>query len=188
MRMIRERGVAAVLGGALVLGVGGCSTAPRSASEKVVLEDNAAGTIQRFLERDPSMQRFFDRSVGYAVFPTVGKGAIGVGGAYGRGIVYEDDRMIGYCDLTQGTIGFQLGGQAYSEIIFFDDAIALSNFRSGTLAFSAQATAVAASAGASADADYEAGVAVFTMTKTGLMYEASVGGQKFSFEGRGPSE
>ncbi len=130
------------------------------------------------------MQQLFDSASGYAVFPTVGKGAIGVGGAYGRGQLFEDGQVGGFCDLTQGTIGFQLGGQAYSELIFFETATALTRFRRGNFAFAAQASAVAATAGASADADYESGVIVFTMAKGGLMFEASVGGQKFNFESR----
>ncbi len=130
------------------------------------------------------MQELFDDAAGYAVFPSVGKGAIGVGGAYGRGELFEYGQVTGFCDISQATIGFQLGGQAYSELIFFETANALTRFRRGNFAFAAQVSAVAATAGVSADADYESGVIVFTMTKGGLMYEASVGGQKFSFESR----
>ncbi len=104
-----------------------------------------------------------------------------MGGAYGRGELFEDGTVTGFCDLTQGTIGFQLGGQAYSELIFFENRGALLHFKSGNFAFAAQASAVAATAGASTDADYESGVIVFTMAKGGLMFEASIGGQKFSF-------
>jgi len=139
-------------------------------------------TIDRFIDQDPSMEELFQDAYGYAVFPTVGKGAVGVGGAYGRGEVYEQGEMIGWADITQGTIGFQLGGQAYSEAIFFRNEWAMNDFKSGDLAFAAQASAVAATAGASADADYQDGVLVFTMTKGGLMYEASIGGQNFDFE------
>lgn len=139
-------------------------------------------TITRFSQRDPGLQRFFDKAYGYAVFPTVGKGAIGIGGAYGKGQVFERGRPIGTSKLVQVTIGFQWGGQAYSELVFFEDKAALARFKSGNLEFSAQASAVAIALGASATADYENGVAVFTMTKGGLMYEASIGGQSFSFE------
>ncbi len=130
------------------------------------------------------MQELFDDAAGYAVFPSVGKGAIGIGGAYGRGELFEYGYVTGFCDISQATIGFQLGGQAYSELIFFETANALTRFRRGNFAFAAQVSAVAATAGVSADADYEHGVIVFTMAKGGLMYEASVGGQKFSFEPR----
>lgn len=143
--------------------------------------------IANFKNTDPSMQVFFDKAHGYAIFPTVGKGGIGIGGAYGKGEVYEKGRMIGTTSLTQVTIGLQLGGQAYSEIIFFKDKATLNDFTGGNFEFSAQASAVAATAGASADADYSNGVAVFTIAKGGLMYEASVGGQKFSFTPNQPS-
>lgn len=138
-------------------------------------------TVAAFKNKDPSMKVFFDKAYGYAVFPTVGKGGIGIGGAYGKGKVYEQGRMIGTSSLTQVTIGFQLGGQAYSEIIFFKDKARLDDFTSGNFEFSAQASAVAVTAGASADADYDNGVAVFTLAKGGLMYEATIGGQKFGF-------
>lgn len=158
---------------------------PLSGSEKA--ENQPANdyktkeTIANFKNADPGLQVFFDKAYGYAVFPTVGKGGIGIGGAYGKGEVYEKGVMIGTTSLTQVTIGFQLGGQAYSEIIFFKDKATLDDFKTGNFEFSAQASAVAATSGASADADYSNGVAVFTLAKGGLMYEASIGGQKFSF-------
>jgi lipid-binding SYLF domain-containing protein len=140
-----------------------------------------AQTIATFKTNDPGLKRFFNEAAGYAVFPTVGKGGIGIGGAYGEGKVYRAGKYIGDTSLSQLTIGFQLGGQAYSEVIFFGSKAALDNFTAGNFEFSAQASAVAVTAGASADADYDGGIAVFTMAKGGLMYEASVGGQKFSF-------
>lgn len=161
--------------------LGACSTIPKTAADRQALRDEAQFTINEFQRRDPSMTELFETSYGYAVFPTVGKGAIGVGGAYGKGIVYEQGEMIGYCDLSQGTVGVQLGGQSYREVIFFQNMAALDRFTSGEFAFAAQASAVAATSGASADADFNDGVLVFTMAKGGLMYEASIGGQKFSF-------
>ncbi|HKK06599.1 MAG TPA: YSC84-related protein [Gammaproteobacteria bacterium] len=143
-----------------------------------------AQTIAKFKRKDPGLRSFFQHAYGYAVFPTVGKGGIGVGGAYGNGRVFERDRFIGRASLTQVTVGFQFGGQAYSEIIFFKDRAALARFKSGNLKFAAQASAVAVTAGAAANAAYERGVAVFTMEKGGLMYEATIGGQSFSFEPR----
>jgi lipid-binding SYLF domain-containing protein len=119
--------------------------------------------------------------VGYAVFPTVGKGAIGVGGARGKGWVYQGGVIVGKATLTQVTIGLQLGGQAYSEIVFFQTRQALDNFKLGHLKLDAQASAIALTARASADLAYRNGVAIVTMAKGGLMYEASVGGQKFSY-------
>jgi lipid-binding SYLF domain-containing protein len=142
----------------------------------------AQDTIAAFKTTDPGLSRFFDTAVGYAVFPTVGKGAVGIGGAAGSGILFEKGTAVGKAHLTQVTIGAQIGGQAYSEIIFFDTEPALTDFKKGRLAFAGQASAVAASAGASKDVNYQEGVAVFTQGKTGLMAEASVGGQKFRFE------
>ncbi len=166
----------------LVAGFSGCSTAPKSQQGKAELHQKVVETVARFKQQDPSLKQFFRAAYGYAVFPTVAKGGIGVGGAYGRGELFESGTMTGYCDLSQGTIGFQLGGQAYSELIFFETKQALDRFKSGNFAFAAQVSAVAATAGASADADYESGVVVFTLAKGGLMYEASIGGQKFDFE------
>lgn len=143
---------------------------------------DARQAIADFKKADPSLKRFFSSSYAYAVFPTVGKGGFGIGGAYGEGIVFRGGNAIGETSLTQLTIGFQLGGQAYREIIFFRDKATLRAFQQGSFELSAQASAVAATFGASADADFENGVAVFTLVKGGLMYEASVGGQKFGYE------
>lgn len=152
-----------------------------SASKKTAKSKETAAAIARFRGKDPSMKVFFNRCYAYAIFPTVGKGGIGIGGAYGKGEVYRKGRLIGRTSLSQLTIGFQLGGQAYSEIIFFKDKKAFNRFAGGNLKLSAQASAVAATAGAAANADYSDGVAIFTITKGGLMYEATVGGQKFSY-------
>jgi lipid-binding SYLF domain-containing protein len=142
----------------------------------------AAKAILEIKKADPEIQKFFDESAGFAVFPSVGKGGIGIGGAYGDGLVIVGDKVVGKTTLTQVTIGLQLGGQVYSEFIFFKDDVALGNFKRGNYELGAQASAVAATAGASADADYDKGVAIFTNTSGGLMYEASVGGQKFKYE------
>lgn len=144
-----------------------------------------AQVIRKFKAKDPGMARIFARAHGYAVFPTVGKGGIGIGGARGKGYVYQGGRLIGRSTLTQVTIGLQLGGQAYSEVVFFKTLEALENFKSGRLKLDAQASAVALTARASADLAYRNGVAIVTMAKGGLMYEASVGGQKFSFKAIG---
>jgi lipid-binding SYLF domain-containing protein len=158
----------------------GCATwNPNEAAET---EQAAKEAVMEFKKHDPSMKSFFDKAYAYAIYPTVGKGAMGVGGAYGSGAVYHGGKMIGYTSLSQVTIGFQFGGQAYREIIFFKNEKAFNKFKSGSLEFAAQATAVAATAGAAANASYANDVAVFTLIKGGLMYEASIGGQSFSFE------
>ena len=130
---------------------------------------------------DAGIQKFFDDSAGYAVFPSVGKGGIGIGGAHGKGLVIVGDKVIGKTSLTQFTVGLQLGGQVYSEFIFFKDAAALGQFQRGNFELGAQASAVAVTAGASATANYDKGVAIFTNAGGGLMYEATVGGQKFKY-------
>ncbi len=142
----------------------------------------AKNTIAVFKKADPGIAKFLNGSAGYAVFPTIGKGAIGIGGAGGSGVLFEGGKAIGKTSMAQVTIGFQLGGQSYSEIVFFETAAALDDFKKGEFALAAQVSAVAAAAGASANANYANGVAVFTVAKGGLMYEASVGGQKFNYE------
>ena len=138
--------------------------------------------IALFKVKDSSLERFFRDAAGWAVFPTIAKGGFIVGGARGDGVVYQKDEVIGYSVVSQGTIGLQIGGQTYSEIVFFQDEPALKHFKAGNAELSAQASAVAVTAGASADAGYAEGVAIFTMAKGGAMLEASIGGQGFSFE------
>jgi hypothetical protein len=166
-------------------------------------EDDYQEAINVFKKAGESAD-FFRTAYGYAVFPTIGKGGVGVGGAFGKGRVYEKGKYIGDASMSQVTVGFQLGGQAYSQIIFFKDQRALKEFTSGNFAFGAEASAVAitaaagakanttgSSAGASAgrhDAktvgDYHNGMATFTVAKGGLMYEATIGGQKFGYTPR----
>jgi lipid-binding SYLF domain-containing protein len=142
----------------------------------------AEKTVKTYKKTDPGLVPFFEKSAGYAVFSRVGKGGVGVGGAYGRGVLFEKGKATGKVSLTQLTVGLQLGGQAYSEIIFFETEKALTEFKGSNFAFSAQASAVALKSGASANAKYRDGVAVFTATKAGLMFEGSLGGQKFNYE------
>lgn len=138
--------------------------------------------LAAFKEKDSGIQNFIDKAAGYVVIPTVGKGGIGIGGARGKGILYEGGSPTAVVTLTQLSIGFQWGGQAYSEFIFFEDAATLNKFKEGNYELNAQASAVAVTAGASADASFDGGMAIFTQTKGGLMYEAAVGGQKFKVE------
>lgn len=147
-----------------------------------------AAVIAKMKEKDPGLAKVFDEAHGYAIFATVGKGAIGIGGARGKGNVYERGRRVGTSTLTQVSIGLQLGGQAYSEVIFFKDKTALDDFERGNFEFDAQASAVALTARASRDLAYNRGVAIVTMAKGGLMYEASVGGQKFTYKALGGKE
>ncbi|MDP6777626.1 MAG: lipid-binding SYLF domain-containing protein [Candidatus Latescibacteria bacterium] len=151
------------------------------AKDKETKKSKVPETIATFKKKDPDIASWFGKAYGYAVFPTVGKGGIWLGGAYGEGEVYTEGKLIGRTSLKQITVGFQLGGQSYSEIIFFKNKKALDSFTEGGFAFDAQVSAVAVTAGASKDAAYSSGVAVFTLAKGGLMYEASVGGQKSTF-------
>jgi lipid-binding SYLF domain-containing protein len=145
-------------------------------------DSDAQAVIAKFKEKDPGLAKVFSEAYGYVVFPTVGKGGIGIGGARGKGHVYEHGHLIGRSTLTQVTIGLQLGGQVYSEVVFLRDKDAMDSFKRGKLKLDGQASAVAVTARAAVDVGYRGGVAIVTMAKGGLMYEASVGGQKFSFD------
>ncbi len=153
---------------------------PTEKSAQSVL--NSRETIANFKSADPNLNLFFKEAYGYAVFHSVTKGGIGLGGAYSKGQVFEKGKFIGTIALHQITIGLQLGGQVFSEIIFFKDRETLEKFKANSLTLAAQASAIAADKGSSANIDYNAGVAVFTLGKSGYMVEASVGGQKFIFK------
>lgn len=183
-----KRGAVLLLVGGIVLLTAGCVSSlggwhgsPESVSGPSAGRYPLANeTLKRMESADPSLKSFVNNAYGYAVFPTVGKGGIGIGGAYGEGGLFHGGVMTARCRLYQATIGFQLGGQSYSELIFFKDKEKYIAFKNGQFAFAGQASAVAVTAGAAANAAYNGGVAVFTLTKAGLMYEASIGGQKFS--------
>jgi len=164
-------------------------------------EDDYAATVKIFRESAVS-QAYFNNAYGYAVFPRIGKGGLIIGGAYGEGQVYQNGQLAGRCSVTQLSIGFQLGGQAYSEIIFFQDKRAYDEFTSGSFEFDASASAVAVTASAQAQygttgtsagtsvgpttgqqlaAKYVKGMAVFVQIRGGFMFETAVGGQKFKY-------
>ena len=155
--------------------------AQSSSKDKKIVAD-AEDAKAAFIKADGLMSGIFSSSYGYVIFPNVGKGAIGIGGAAGNGAVYEQGSLIGMAKMTQASIGFQWGGQAYREIIFFETKSDLERFKQNKFEFSAQASAVAVTAGAAANVKYKDGVMIFSQTKGGLMYEASVGGQKFNFK------
>ena len=164
--------------------------------------DKYEDTIAVF-NKSEAVQPFFKNCYGYAVFPTVGKAGIGIGGSYGTGQVYQGGKVTGETSLIKATFGFQLGGQAFSQMIFFEDKRAYDEFTSGEFEFDASASAVAITAGvqakagtggatasatagpatgAQAKAGYHKGMVVFIHAKGGLMYEAAIGGQKFNFK------
>ena len=141
-----------------------------------------AKAILDIKKTDPGIEKFLNGAAGYAVYPKVGKGGIGIGGAHGKGLVIVNDKAIANTSLSQVTVGFQLGGQVYSQFVFFEDETSLGHFQRGNFELGAQASAVAVTLGASADANYDKGVAVFTHVSGGLMYEATISGQKFKYE------
>jgi lipid-binding SYLF domain-containing protein len=168
------------------------------------LADKFTDTIDVY-KKSGAVEPFFKSAYGYAVFPTIGKAGFGIGGSYGTGQVYQGGKVTGETSLIKATIGFQAGGQAFSEMIFFEDKRAYDEFTSGDFEFDAAASAVAitagvqakagtegATAGASAGpatgkqakASYHKGMAVFVHIKGGLMYEAAIGGQKFNFKAK----
>ena len=153
----------------------------QSEEKKNKIIEDAKEAKQDFIDGDWQMKKHFANAYGYVIYPNVGKGGIGIGGAAGNGVVWEQGNMIGMAKLSQVSVGFQWGGQAYREVIFFESKKELDRFKDNKVELSAQASAIAVTAGASADAKYVDGVMVFTMQKGGLMYEASVGGQKLKF-------
>jgi lipid-binding SYLF domain-containing protein len=148
--------------------------------EKLISESKTAkADIQK---ADPTMSKLFSTSNGYVIFPKIGKGALIVGGSGGNGVVYEKGKAIGTAKMAQVTVGAQAGGEAYREVIFFENKEALDRFKDSKVEFSGQVSAVAIKSGPSANAKYADGVAVFTQDLSGLMAEAAVGGQKFTYK------
>jgi lipid-binding SYLF domain-containing protein len=135
--------------------------------------------------RDPGLGNLLDSAYGYAVFPDIGKGGVIVGAAYGRGVLYEHGHQVGYLELNQGSIGAQLGGQTFAELIVFRDRFAVERLKAGSFELGANASAVALQSGAAASAAFADGVAVFTLPHGGLMAELSVSGQKLNYQPRG---
>lgn len=165
---------------ALVLSLSFSAASQLSNKDQKIVND-ARAAKEEFINSDGLMQNLFDNAYGYVILPNVGKGGMGIGGAAGNGAVFQNNSLIGMAKMTQVTIGFQWGGQAYREVIFFENKEDLDRFKENRLELSAQVSAVAVTAGASANAKYKNGVMIFTQAKGGLMYEASIGGQKFKF-------
>ena len=166
-----------------------CSTAPKTPSERRALSTSTSSFLTRAREADPSLSRFFDNCVGYAAIPEIGKGGVILGGAYGKGQLFDrQGRLTGYCDVSQGSIGAQIGGQSFGEVVFFETESAMADFKGGKFALAAQASAVALASGAGAAAKYDNGVAIFIVNPKGLMLEASVGGQQFGYQALADAE
>lgn len=150
-----------------------------SKMQKIIKDSEKAKS--KMIKMDMGLANFFTNAAGYVIFPNVGKGGFIIGGASGNGVVYEDGKMIGMADLKKLSVGLQAGGQAITEVIFFETADDLNEFKEGDFEFSAEASAVALKSGVAVNAKYKDGVAVFALPKAGLMADASVGGQKFEF-------
>jgi lipid-binding SYLF domain-containing protein len=159
----------------------GCSTAPTTTAEKDALVQKAQAERGEWNRIDPGVEDLAKKSQGFALFPEITKGGLGIGGGYGRGVVYERGQHIGYADLTQGSLGLQAGGQTYSEVIVFENEAAMQRFKQNAMNFSANASAIIANNGAAANARFVDGVAVFVRPITGAMAEASLGGQRTTY-------
>jgi lipid-binding SYLF domain-containing protein len=160
----------------------GCSTAPKTEAERKDLVATANGALKSMKTTDPGLETFMKNVYGYAIFPEVGKGGLIAGGAYGRGAVYEKGQFIGYSDVSQATIGLQAGGQTFRELIIFANQAAFDRFIGGQYSFAANASAVALKTGAASTAEFKNGVVVFTEPIGGLMFEAAIGGQQFTYQ------
>lgn len=158
-----------------------CAVAPPAIGEQAAVQQAAKATLLKVEAADTELAKQIHESLAYAVFPSVGKGAIGIGAAYGEGVFVEGGVLKGYCNVVQGSLGLQLGGQSYVEIVCLSTPQAVSHFKSGVYSLSAQATAVAISAGSGAQGSSLDGVAVFFRDAEGLMAEASVGMQEFHY-------
>lgn len=160
----------------------GCSTSPKTTEEKDKLESEAQKALSEMKAKDPSLDAFLKSSYGYAVFPSIGKGAVIVGGAYGKGVVFEAAKKYGFMDMTQASVGLALGGQSFKEIVACQDKDTFMRFISGKMTFDANFSAVAVKSGAASSTKFKNGVSVFADPNGGAMFEMSLSGQTFSFE------
>jgi lipid-binding SYLF domain-containing protein len=165
----------------LMIALAACATAPKTASGRSDLEASAETTLQTMRTKDPGLGALLQSAHGYAVFPEIGKGGMIVGAAYGRGILYERGQKVGYVELNQGSIGAQLGGQTFSELIVFRSEFDVAKLKAGNFSLGANASAVALTAGASASAEFDEAIVVFTLPRGGLMAELTVSGQQLNY-------
>lgn len=159
----------------------GCSTVPPTAEERNELVHRAEAERADWKKNDPEFDSFVGRRYGFAFFPEVTKGGAGIGGGYGRGVVYEQGQHIGYADITQGSVGLQLGGQTFSELIVFQDKYAMDRFKRNAMDFGASASGVVATTGTATNAPFVDGIAIFVKPLAGAMAEATIAGQRFTY-------
>ena len=156
--------------------------ATKDRKSQASIHDEAAAALKRLETKDPGLRQFLKKAYGYVVFPALGKAAVVVGGAYGRGLVFEKGKPVGYATIGKTTLGVDVGGDTFTEVIAFENREALERFKKGKLAFTANASAVLVKAGAAGTADYEKGAVAFVYVRGGMLLEASIGGQKFKFK------
>jgi lipid-binding SYLF domain-containing protein len=161
--------------------IGCTTTSPNSPSQRTAMEDEAKAAVERMEAQDPGIRDTLSRAYAYAIFPEVGEAAVGIGGAHGRGYVYQNGQLIGTVTMTQGSVGVQLGGQTYAELLVFQSAQPFEQFKKDVFSFGADASATLVKAGAAASTGFNNGVAVFVLPKGGLMAGVAVTGQKFHF-------
>ncbi|MFD2550531.1 YSC84-related protein [Bizionia sediminis] len=154
----------------------------QNAKDREIMQD-ANKAKELIVDRDAGFEKLFNTAAGYAIFPNVGKGGLIIGGASGNGVLYENGMPVGMASVTEVSVGLQAGGQAVTEVIFFETEAALATFKQGNFEFAAGLSAVAITEGVSRNANYSDGVLVYTMPKAGLMANVSVGGQKFTYTG-----
>ncbi len=161
----------------------GCAepVTPSTPASRDYMSARVKGTISEFISNKPSIKNLIASAYGYAVLPSIGSGAFVIGGAEGRGQVFEHGRLIGYCKMSSASIGAQIGGQSYSELILFQNAATMAAFKEGETTFDARASAVVAASGGGTAANYVRGVLVYVLPSQGFMAQAAIGGQHFTF-------
>lgn len=180
------RNLTIVLAAAVGLLIAACATTPKTAEGRQDLMRDAQAMLDTMRAQDPGLDRLLQQSAGYVVFPEIGKGGAIIGGAYGRGIVYEQGQPVGFAELNQGSIGAQLGGQTFAELIVFEQQRGLQALKDGRFDIGGTASATVLQTGAAAATQFgDEGVAVFVMPRGGLMVDVSVSGQQINFEPRG---
>jgi lipid-binding SYLF domain-containing protein len=164
-----------------IVAIAGCATSPPTKPSQSSLEHQAGATLGEMRAKDPSIDNVLHGAYAFAVFPEIGKAGVGVGGAFGRGVLYEHGQPTGFVKLEQGTVGASLGGQTYAELLVLKNADDVARLKSGEFDLGADVSAVAIKAGAAAATDFRSGTAVFVLTHGGLMIEAAVGGQRIEY-------
>ncbi len=172
-----------VLAASAALLFAACAHAPKSAGARSELEYQARQTLAQMTQHDAGLQGLLDRSAGYVVFPAVYQGGFIVGGGAGKGVVFEHGQVVGFAELNQGSVGAEVGGQKYAELVVLRDRFALDRLRAGEFKMGAQASAVIVKSGAAAATQFQEGMAVFVEPEAGAELNLSLTGQTIRFKG-----